>query len=224
MNAFPHGEPSPGAAEPDSTGPPVSSLSTAERNLLLRLARETLIAVTAKRLDPEPPPGALTPALGERRACFVTLTRNGSLRGCIGHLSPKEPLWKAVIENARSAAIYDPRFPPVSASELGQIEIEISVLTEPRRLEYNSLEDLLNQLQPGRHGVVLERAFQRVTFLPQVWEDLPDKVLFLSRLCLKAGWDGDAWREPGLNVSIYQVEAFEEGGTVPQVPGPEEGK
>jgi AmmeMemoRadiSam system protein A len=193
---------------PDAPAPSLPSLSAGERRLLLQLARQTLVAATAAGRNPEPPTDGLTRTLTEPRACFVTLTRNGSLRGCIGHLSPKEPLWKAVIENARYAALYDPRFPPVSASELGQIEIEISVLTEPRPLEFRSPEDLLNKLQPGQDGVVLESGSGRATFLPQVWDDLPDKVVFLGRLCQKGGWDENAWREPGMNVSIYHVEAL----------------
>jgi AmmeMemoRadiSam system protein A len=193
---------------PDAPAPSLPSLSAGERRLLLQLARQTLVAATAAGRNPEPPMDGLTRTLTEPRACFVTLTRNGSLRGCIGHLSPKEPLWKAVIENARFAALYDPRFPPVSTSELGQIEIEISVLTEPRPLEFGSPADLLNKLQPGHDGVVLESGSGRATFLPQVWDDLPDKVVFLGRLCQKGGWDENAWREPGMKVSIYQVEAL----------------
>ena len=203
----------------DPLAPTHPSLPAGERSRLLQLARETLRAATAGGRDPEPSPDSLTPGLTEPRACFVTLTRNGSLRGCIGHLAPKEPLWKAVIENARCAALCDPRFPPVSASELGQIEIEISVLTEPQPLEFRSPEDLLSKLQPGRDGVVLESGSRRATFLPQVWDDLPDKVVFLSRLCQKGGWDENAWREPGMNVSLYHVEAFQEPRPSGDAPG-----
>jgi AmmeMemoRadiSam system protein A len=198
------------ASKSDLDAPPSPSFSPDERRWLLRLARQTLAGATAGDPDPEPAPAWLTPSLLQPRACFVTLTQGGSLRGCIGHLVPKDPLWKAVIENARCAAFHDPRFPPVSASELGQIEIEISVLTEPQPLAFGSPEDLLAKLQPGRDGVVLESGWQRATFLPQVWEELPDKLLFLGRLCLKGGWDEHAWREPGLKVSLYQVEAFHE--------------
>ncbi len=177
---------------------------------MLGLARRTLEAAARGGRDPGPPTDDLTPALSEPRACFVTLTRNGALRGCIGHLWPKVPLWAAVIENARAAALFDPRFPPVSASELGEIAIEISVLGEPRPVEFHSPDELLNLLQPGHDGVILECGGRRATFLPQVWEDLPDKTVFLNRLCQKAGWDESAWREPGMNVSRYHVEAFQE--------------
>lgn len=219
MNTF-----SPGATSPEwparpSPAPSPPSLSAGERCRLLQLARETLVAATAGGRDPAPPADGLTQGLAEPRACFVTLTRNGSLRGCIGHLSPKEPLWKAVIENARCAALYDPRFPPVPTSELGQINIEISVLTEAKPVEFHSPEDLLNRLQPGRDGLVLEKGPQRATFLPQVWDDLPDKTVFLSRLCQKGGWDQNAWREPGMSVSIYHVEAFQESYPGSGLPG-----
>ena len=210
MNASGPDDTLPEMPAPDSLAPNRPSLPAGDRSRLLQLARETLIAAATGGRDPAPPADGLAPGLTEPRACFVTLTRNGSLRGCIGHLAPKEPLWRAVIENARCAALHDPRFPPVSASELDQIGIEISVLTEPHPLEFRSPEDLLDKLQPGRDGVVLESGLRRATFLPQVWEDLPGKVVFLSRLCEKGGWDEHAWREPGMKVSIYHVEAFHE--------------
>jgi AmmeMemoRadiSam system protein A len=185
-------------------------LPASQREALLRLARETLSRLVRRQDPPGVDSTALAPELTEPRACFVTLTRQGALRGCIGHLSPKEPLWRAVVDNTRHASQYDPRFPPVAPAELAEIEIEISVLSEARILERDSPEALLAMLRPGRDGVILERGGQRSTFLPQVWEDLPDKVAFLERLCRKGGWEPDAWRDPDTRVWIYEVEAFHE--------------
>ena len=114
------------------------------------------------------------------------------------------------MDNARNAATRDPRFPPVQPDEAGKIKIEISVLTEPQPLRFSSPEDLLDKLQPGEDGVVLKIGSQGATFLPQVWEQLPDKVEFLDHLAQKAGCAPDDWRGKDVKVSIYHVEAFKE--------------
>ncbi|MGO8838147.1 MAG: AmmeMemoRadiSam system protein B [Limisphaerales bacterium] len=183
-----------------------------ERKYLLDLARRTLTCVTT---NPdlsgfEVNARDASPKLSETKACFVTLTENGELRGCIGHILPQEPLYQAVEDNARNAAIRDPRFPPVRPGEVDKIKIEISVLTEPQPLHFNSPEDLLNRLKPDEDGVVLQIGSSGATFLPQVWEQLPDKVEFLNHLAQKAGCAPDDWRGRNVNVSIYHVEAFKE--------------
>jgi MEMO1 family protein len=183
--------------------------SLAQRRFLIELARKS---VTAAVTDGEAPKeDAEVPAkFRERRACFVTLTRDGELRGCIGGLFPEESLYQAVIRRARSAAIEDSRFLPVQPDELKQIEIEVSVLTVPKPLAFNSPEDLLVKLRPGIDGVVLEAKGRRATYLPQVWRQLPDKRTFLGELAQKAGLAADAWMSPGAAVMTYQVEAFHE--------------
>ena len=192
--------------------PTVENFAAPERKLLLELARRTLAAVAADPAAPGPALEAksLSPKLAEKRACFVTLTKRGALRGCIGHLLAKEALYQAVIDNARSAALLDPRFNPVRAEEVGEIQIEISVLTEPQPLAFNSPDDLLGKLQPHQDGVVLRIGARSATFLPQVWEQLPDKVQFLDHLSEKAGCRPAAWRDGGVSVSIYHVECFQE--------------
>ena len=135
----------------------------------------------------------------------MTLTKRGDLRGCIGNILPQGPLYQAVIENARNAARRDPRFPPVTPPEVDQLEIEISVLTEPLPLFFSSPEDLLRKLHPGVDGVVLQIGNRSATYLPQVWEQIPDKVDFLNNLAEKAGCESSAWREPGVSVFIYHV-------------------
>ncbi|MDW7979591.1 MAG: AmmeMemoRadiSam system protein A, partial [Verrucomicrobiales bacterium] len=144
------------------------------------------------------------------RGCFVTLTKHGQLRGCIGNILPAGPLYQAVIENARSAALHDYRFPPVRSDELKDIHIEISVLSEPVPVQFSSPDELLAKLKPGKDGVVLEIGERKATFLPQVWQQLPDKVEFLNHLAMKAGAGPSDWRGKDVKVSVYHVLAFEE--------------
>ncbi len=186
-------------------------LTPEEKDTLLRLAREALQQGVAGRtmvaLDPE----RLTPTLRAEGASFVTLTIGGQLRGCIGALEPYQPLAADVREHAVAAALEDPRFPPVSREEVDQIEIEISRLTMPCNLEYRDADDLLSRLRPNIDGVVLRDGFRRATFLPQVWEKIPDKEDFLDNLCYKMGEPPDLWRRKHLEVLTYQVEEFKEG-------------
>jgi AmmeMemoRadiSam system protein B/AmmeMemoRadiSam system protein A len=173
---------------------------------LLQLARENLIAAVHKKelTLPENIPEYAK----ENRGCFVTLTINGNLRGCIGYIEPIKPLVQAVAENARNASMRDPRFAKVNENELGMIAIELSVLTVPVPLEFESPKELLEKLRPGIDGVILENGPYQSTFLPQVWEQLPDRVMFLEYLSRKAGVDSDGWKQS--KVKIYQAEHFEE--------------
>ena len=195
---------------------PASAMFTAaDRRYLLGLARETVRAVAAGGSPPKVSTKDLAPEFTAPKGCFVTLTRHGSLRGCIGNLSARGPLVNAVIDNARSAALNDPRFPPVSPGEVGQLEIEISVLTTPRPLPFSSSAELLEKLRPHEDGVVLQIGDRAATYLPQVWDQLPDKVEFLNSLAEKAGCDRPDWRLPGTSVLIYHVEAFKESEVPP---------
>jgi hypothetical protein len=186
-------------------------LSPEEKKLLLVLARQALeCAVRAGRLPADAPAG-LTPALRAAGASFVTLTKHGQLRGCIGTLEAHQPLWQDVREHAVAAAIQDNRFPPVQPDELAAIEIEVSHLTPPEPLVYADAADLLARLRPGVDGVILsENRWRRATFLPQVWQKIPDPAEFLDNLCYKMGSAPDAWRRQHLDVQIYQVEEFHE--------------
>ena len=190
--------------------PVPEKLSAAERKFLLDLARKTLVSVTAGGSVPEMAEKDVSPKLAEKQACFVTLTKDGTLRGCIGHLTAMEPLHQAVAENARNAALRDPRFLPVKPDEVDKIKIEVSVLTEPQPLAFSSPEDLLNKLHPNEDGVLLHIGPRTATFLPQVWAQIPDKVSFLEHLSQKAGCEASDWRGKGVSVSIYHVECFEE--------------
>ena len=144
----------------------------------------------------------------ENRGCFVTLTENGALRGCIGYIEPIKPLYQAVMENARNAALSDPRFSPVTPAELAGIRVEVSVLTRPAPLEYDGPQDLLNKLVPHVDGVILQSGPYQSTFLPQVWDQLPEKTAFLEALSLKGGMPRDGWKNA--NVKRYRAEHFSE--------------
>lgn len=185
-------------------------IPSTEQALLLALARESVRRAITGAAPLEVEGCRVPPALQEPRACFVTLTRGGQLRGCIGTLEARRPLWQAVVGNARTAATRDSRFAPVSPTELPDLEIEVSVLTPLEPLDFRSPEELLARLVPGRDGVCLEIGPRRATFLPQVWEKLPDKERFLEQLALKAGTPRDAWRQPGARVLTYRVEHFHE--------------
>jgi len=125
-------------------------------------------------------------------------------------LEPYQPLAEDVREHAVAAALQDYRFPNVGPEELTQIEIEVSRLTSPIPLAYTTPEDLLSKLRPGIDGVLLHDGSRRATFLPQVWDKLPDPADFLDNLCYKMGAPSDLWRKKHLDVSIYQVEEFHE--------------
>ncbi|MCJ7544209.1 MAG: AmmeMemoRadiSam system protein B [Phycisphaerae bacterium] len=186
------------------------NLSDSERKFLLDLARRTVRqAVTAGDL-PKVDRSGLSNRLAKPTGCFVTLTQGGRLRGCIGHILPQRPLAEAVVDTARSAALDDPRFPPVTPAELGELHIEISVLTVPQGLAFSSPQDLTRKLRPGRDGVILKIGPRMATYLPQVWEQLPGTEEFLSNLAQKAGCPANAWKGSGVEVQVYQVEAFEE--------------
>jgi AmmeMemoRadiSam system protein A len=185
-------------------------LTDAEKQTLLRIAREAMEhAVRGKKL-PSVDEASLTPRLCEPGAAFVTLTIDGDLRGCIGALEAYQPLVDDVREHAVAAALEDPRFRPVGETELSRIKLEVSRLTAPRLLEYSSSEDLLTKLRPHVDGVILKNEYRRATFLPQVWEKIPDPEDFLDHLCSKMGAKSNLWRNTKLQVYVYQVEEFHE--------------
>lgn len=185
-------------------------LTTEEKQILLRLARQALdMGVRGQKIPPLDQK-SMPPRLQEQGASFVTLTIRGNLRGCIGALEPYQSLADDVREHAVAAALQDYRFPKVTPEELSQIEVEISRLTIPVPLEYSTPEDLLAKLRPGIDGVLLRDGVRRATFLPQVWEKIPNPAEFLDNLCYKMGDSPELWRKKHLEVSTYQVEEFHE--------------
>lgn len=194
----------------DTRTSPPGGLSSKLGDRLVELARTSLEQCVRAGKKPDVDPKTLPAELREAKGCFVTLTKHGELRGCVGHIFPDEPLYKGVLDNAQAAALHDSRFSPVQASELPDIKVEVSVLTVPEPLQFSSPEQLLARLRPNQDGVVLKVHGRTSTFLPQVWEELPDKEQFLGHLSSKAGCAADAWRDPGTEVLIYRVQAFHE--------------
>lgn len=181
------------------------SLSDAQKAALLDLAQKSLdsaVRGTDFRL-PDPP----DPRLSVRQGAFVTLEKDGELRGCIGHISPVTSLWQAVAQNAAAAALHDDRFSPVSADELESLSLEVSVLSVPEKME-GSPEERLARLAPGQDGLVLRQGTHSSTFLPQVWEQLPEKKEFLSHLSQKAGLSTAAWNDPETVWYRYRADHF----------------
>lgn len=177
-----------------------------EKNILLKIARESLTA--SVKQESYSLPSIDSDKLNEVTGCFVTLRKGKSLRGCIGYIEGVSPLYKAIADNAVNAALKDYRFPPVEEKELPEISIEISVLTKPKVFSYNDEDDLLNQITIGVDGIILDYQGHRSTFLPQVWDEIPDKVMFLEHLSRKAGLGIDDWKKASYRK--YQAIHFEE--------------
>ncbi|MBW2609656.1 MAG: AmmeMemoRadiSam system protein A [Deltaproteobacteria bacterium] len=183
-------------------------LNNQEGEYLLSVARKTIEGkLFNKKYQDE---SYLSPKFSEQRGTFVTLTIDKNLRGCIGHIIPQETLIEGIRVNAINAAFRDPRFRPLTKEEWEKVKIEVSILTEPKPLSYSDADDLLNKLRPGIDGVIIKKGIYHATFLPQVWEQLPDKKEFLIHLCVKAGLDGYTWKKDEIEVYTYQAQAFEE--------------
>ncbi len=182
-------------------------LSAQEKELCHQVARQSiqhgLETGRALKVDIDDFP----PALQRPAATFVTLHKNGQLRGCIGALQVYQPLIQDVAEHAYAAAFSDPRFPALSQAEFPSLDIEISVLGEPEPISFQDEEDLLEQIRPGIDGLILEYGYNRGTFLPTVWEELPDKRDFLNHLKMKAGLP-QQWWDNAAKVSRYETLTF----------------
>jgi uncharacterized protein len=196
-------------ASPD---PSASSLSLGEKQELLQLARASIIMGLNKGHALNVDINIYPASLQDKLACFVTLNNNGALRGCIGHLEAIQPLVKDVAENAYTAAFCDPRFPAVSKSEMVGLEIHISILSPSQPIVFSSEQDLTAQIRPGVDGLILESGNNRGTFLPSVWESLPDATSFLRHLKLKAGLSANYWSDD-IRVSRYTTDSFSDSKT-----------
>jgi AmmeMemoRadiSam system protein A len=173
--------------------------------VLLGIARSAI----GERLGFDARPTDDHPALQSNAATFVTLKHSGDLRGCIGSLEPRRPLAVDVRENAMAAAFRDPRFPPLTVREFGETAIEVSMLTRDEPIRASSEEELIATLRPGMDGVIVQHGANRATFLPQVWESIPDPRAFVRALKRKAGLPESFW-SPTLNVSRYAVTKWAE--------------
>ena len=170
---------------------------------LLKLARESLVCqLGGKEVEINP---KIKKKYSGKGACFVTLTIDGELRGCIGSLEAHQELWKDVVSNSINAGFNDPRFNPITSDELKKIKIEISVLSKPQKLGIG--KDVYDKID-NKMGIVLKKGWNSATFLPQVWEQIPDKTEFLEHLSRKAGLSKDSWKD--CDISYYRVESIGE--------------
>ena len=177
---------------------------------LLALARHAIAARLGQATAPfEAPP---LPELTAPGASFVTLTQDNALRGCIGSLEAHRPLADDVVANALAAAFRDPRFPPLAADELAVTRIEVSLLAPAEPLPCADEAEALERLRPGIDGLILSCGAQRATFLPQVWDSLPQPHDFLAQLKRKAGLPADYW-SPQLKLERYRVRKWKEEAT-----------
>jgi AmmeMemoRadiSam system protein A len=176
-------------------------LSTADKQLLLHVARDSIEAHFKGKAST--PVKTESPVLSEARGAFVSLHRHGQLRGCIGYLEAVKPLLQTVREMAASAAFHDPRFRPLQASELDDLEIEISVLS-PMRLIKST-----DEIEVGKHGLYIVRGLNRGLLLPQVATQYHwDRQAFLEQTCCKAGLLPDAWKDPHTQIFVFSAEVF----------------
>jgi AmmeMemoRadiSam system protein A len=189
---------------------PEAPLTPDEQRTLLEIARQGLVAAAKGLPTKEIPLEGLSPRLASPGTSFVTLTRKGELRGCIGGLQARTALAEDVREHAMAAALKDYRFEPVRPDEVDDIEIEVSVLNAPEPVVASTAEELLGRLRRYIDGVILVSGPYRATFLPQVWEKIPDPEQFLDTLCNKAGVPANTWRRGQAEIFTYQVESFHE--------------
>lgn len=192
-------------------------LTTEEKGQLLALARQRLTEHLQGVALTEPDRSALSAALRREAPCFVTLTKDGQLRGCIlDRFEAHESIVDNVLRNVLLAATGDPRFAPVRLEELPRLSIEISILGAPQPLDFETPDELVAALRPGVDGVILTSSYGSSTYLPQVWEQIPDAHAFLSSLCRKHGAPEGCWREPPYpRVELYHVLHFSEADPQP---------
>jgi AmmeMemoRadiSam system protein A len=186
------------------------SISEADKKKLLQLARASI----RRHLTGEAIPSleGASPLLGENRGVFVSLHRQGRLRGCIGYLEAVKPLEQAVVEMAAAAAFQDPRFRPLRAEELADLDVEISVLTPMQRL------DRMENIEIGKHGLYIEKGSHRGLLLPQVAVEYRwDRTMFLEQTCGKAGLSPQAWKDPDARIYTFTADIFSDH---PGPPGP----
>ena len=178
-------------------------LTQDEKSILLKLARDTITQyVTEGRKPPLP---EATGMLGEPYGCFVTVHMNGQLRGCIGNMIGRGPLVELIQEMAVAASTQDPRFHALSKEELSEIDIEISVLSLMRKITD------VNEIEVGKHGIIMGRGVCQGVLLPQVaTEQGWDRQTFIENTCLKAGLPTDAWKDPKTNIEIFSAQVFGE--------------
>jgi hypothetical protein len=187
--------------EKSMDNPEQAQLNHEQKTFLLELAEKTVEA--AVKGQPKPEPDDIPEIAKQERGAFVTLEKNGNLRGCIGQVIPSNPLWETVRDMAVSAALKDPRFPGVQEKELDDITVEISILTVPRKI------DDIEEIEVGKHGIIIKRGYQQGLLLPQVATDQGwDRRTFIMHTCRKAGLPKDAWQDDSTEIKIFSAQVF----------------
>lgn len=186
----------------------VACLPAPLRQVALRTAAQCLVTQATRGVAPDVNLATYAPPLQTIGASFVTLTLDDRLRGCIGSLNAHRPLAEDIATNAVKAGFHDPRFKPVTEDEINAATIEISLLSRPAPLTFDSEKDLHAQLRPGRDGLILQSGTKRGTFLPKVWDALETPDAFVNGLKVKAGLDRNAWPDD-LQIQRYTAETFE---------------
>lgn len=182
--------------------PPKQNPYAPYRAFLLKLARAAMTQAVEFDEPAAIPEQLPDPCLREHRATFVTLERQHHLRGCIGRIEAVQPLVDDIAEQAAAAALHDPRFSPVQPFELPEIVLSISILSPPEDFPVKDEQELLRKLTPGHDGLILQEGRRRVTFLPSVWEELPDPETFVRHLKMKGGWPPTHW-SPAMRAQRY---------------------
>jgi len=177
------------------------------RQTLLHAARDAILDFLQDRMEQDRLLDKYPAILREARASFITLNLQGKLRGCIGSLVPHRPLIQDVRANARSAASKDPRFRPVSWGEYHELEIHVSILSPPQEIYCSGLDELASILKPGADGLIIQEEGRSATYLPSVWQQIPDAVRFIQQLRIKAGLDAYSWSEH-TRVFNYSTDEF----------------
>ena len=187
------------------------SMNKENKKYLLKLARRVIQKYFENQGILKIDEDDLSQILKEKRGTFVTLWKNNKLRGCIGNLENEKPIYQSVMDNCLASALFDTRFTPLKDYELNDIKIEISILSDLKKLpDFRSLDSFLEYLDKYRPGLLIKKGGYQATFLPQVWDDLTFAESFISHLCEKAGLDKDEWKNMKLEVYRYGAEVFKE--------------
>jgi len=194
-----------------------SEYSSAEKQKMFELAESAISHYLKTRHPLELSATGFSKNLQTEGASFVTLTINGNLRGCVGSLWAYRPLYEDIINNATAAAFKDDRFIPLTKGENQKIDIEISLLSQPKKVDYKNIQEMLSKIGANTDGVTIMKDKKVATFLPQVWSEVPDKEEFLSELCFKAGLSNDEWKNGSLEVFTYQVQIIPQSFRIKRV-------
>jgi AmmeMemoRadiSam system protein A len=186
----------------------MDSLNKADQQTLINLAFRSIKQGLSG--PPTPPPASTinSQTLYRKQGSFVTLYLKDQLHGCVGHTEPIKPLYQDVYQNAYAAAFKDPRFNPITSADYPSLSIEISILSPLHPITAHQPQQILQALRPNIHGVVIQNSINKSTFLPQVWQKIPQKEVFLAELCHKASLPSEAWKDPDTKLYTYTIQSI----------------